>query len=536
MKKEIMLNNKLQRILQILFVISCPALCLVLSKNTGKWIIVLSLGLSFLIGFFLVMKFWKNKFEKINIFKFIISFLFSNLFLQIIYDYHFKYGFAEVFYNIAVWKLAIAMVFALFGLTMIVYYLWGILNKPIINFFKSLTKNEKRFLIFYSIGMLIITIILYNLTGVFYFAEGKFYDILYTTDSSAIFSTNVFININAIENVASRQPLFGVFSVPFGLVSYIFSKIFFMVPNSYAVFLTWIQIILVGFMMVMLARLLNIKDKSKIFFYLFFLCCYSTIIFLFTLEQYIISTFYLILAIYVYFNMKKGVNYPLAMSAGCITTSAWFFPLVSKDRKIKTWLLNALKCLLFFFIIAILSGQFYFIFDFFDSILNDAQRFGGDNVEFLDKLRMFLGFVKSIFIALPGRIIDSEHSTYLYEQYLLEPIYHFSKFAILILFICFISFILNWKNKFAKVSFSFIIFSVILILIAGYGTAENGTNLYSFYFGWAFISLIYMFIDRVISNEKFKNILIIILCIIMLILNIIAFVNIIKFGLLYYPI
>ena len=149
---------------------------------------------------------------------------------------------------------------------------------------------------------------------------------------------------------------------------------------------------------------------------------------------------------------------------------------------------------------------------------------------------MFLGFVKSIFIALPGRIIDSEHSSYLYEQYLLEPIYHFSKFAILILFICFISFILNWKNKFAKVSFSFIIFSVILILIAGYGTAENGTNLYSFYFGWAFISLIYMFIDRVISNEKFKNILIIILCIIMLILNIIAFVNIIKFGLLYYPI
>ena len=57
MKKEIMLNNKLQRVLQIIFVISCPALCLVLSRNTEKWIFVLSLGLSFFIGIFLVMKF-----------------------------------------------------------------------------------------------------------------------------------------------------------------------------------------------------------------------------------------------------------------------------------------------------------------------------------------------------------------------------------------------------------------------------------------------------------------------------------------------
>ena len=462
--------------------------------------------------------------------------MFSNLFLQIIYDYHFQDGFSEFYYNVALWKLIIAMVFALFGLTMIVYYLWGILNKPVINFFKSLTKNEKRFLIFYSISMLIITIILYNLTGVFYFAEGRPYDILYTTDSSSIFNTDVFININSPNNDAAKQPLFGVFSVPFGLVSYIFSKIFFMVPNGYAVFLTWVQIILVGFMMVMLARLLNIKDKSKIFFYLFFLCCYSTIIFLFTLEQYIISTFYLILAIYVYFNMKKGVNYPLAMSTGCITTSAWFFPLVSKDKKIKSWLLNALKCLFFFFVVTILSGQFYFIFNFFNGFFNNVSGFGGGNVEFLDRLKMFLGFVKSIFLVLPGKIVDFENSIFWYEEYLLEPIYHFSKFAILILFICFISFILNWKNKFVKVSFSFIIFSVILILIAGYGTAENGTNLYSFYFGWAFISLIYMFIDRVISNEKFKNILIIILCIIMLILNITEFVNIIKFGMLYYPI
>ena len=74
--------------------------------------------------------------------------------------------------------------------------------------------------------------------------------------------------------------------------------------KCYAIFLTWVQVILIGLMMIMLARLLNIKDKNRFIFYLFFLSCYSTIIFTFTLEQYIISTFYLILGIYVYFNMK----------------------------------------------------------------------------------------------------------------------------------------------------------------------------------------------------------------------------------------
>ena len=369
----------------------------------------------------------------------------------------------------------------------------------------------------------------YNLTKVFYFVSGRPYDIIYTTDSSAIFEENAFMNFNASENVAGRQPLFGVFSVPFALMSFILSKIFFMIPNGYAIFLTWVQVILIGLMMIMLARLLNIKDKNRFIFYLFFLSCYSTIIFTFTLEQYIISTFYLILGIYVYFNMKNGVNYPFSMSVGTLITSGWFFPFAAKDKKVKIWFLNALKCLLFFLIVTILSGQLYFIFNFVSGILNTVDSFGGEGISFWSKLCQYFGFIKSVFLSLPGYITET-------NQYWLAPINHISKFGVAMLIICFMSVILNRKNKFVISAFSWICFSIILILLIGYGTKENGTNLYSFYFGWAFISLVYMFIDKLIKSDKLKNALVVMICLFLLFVNIPEFLNIIMFGISYYPI
>ena len=73
-------------------------------------------------------------------------------------------------------------------------------------------------------------------------------------------------------------------------------------------------------------------------------------------------------------------------------------------------------------------------------------------------------------------------------------------------------------------------------IINGYGTKENGTNLYSFYFGWAFISLVYMFIDKLIKSDKLKNALVVMICLFLLFVNIPEFLNIIMFGISYYPI
>ena len=95
--------------------------------------------------------------------------------------------------------------------------------------------------------------------------------------------------------------------------------------------------------------------------------------------------------------MKNGVNYPFSMSVGTLITSGWFFPFAAKDKKVKIWFLNALKCLLFFLIVTILSGQLYFIFNFVSGILNTVDSFGGEGISFWSKLCQYFGFIKSVF-------------------------------------------------------------------------------------------------------------------------------------------
>lgn len=121
-------------------------------------------------------------------------------------------------------------------------------------------------------------------------------------------------------------------------------------------------------------------------------------------------------------------------------------------------------------------------------------------------------------------------------SYYLTEVKDYSIIGIVILIVCILSIILNRKNKMAIISFVWVVFSFLLLCVVGWGTSENGLNLYSLYFAWAYIILIYLFIDRLIKNDKIKNVLIVIICICMLVLNIPEFLNIIKFGISYYAV
>ena len=87
----------------------------------------------------------------------------------------------------------------------------------------------------------------------------------------------------------------------------------------------------------------------------------------------------------------------------------------------------------------------------------------------------------------------------------------------------------------AIVSGLWILFSFALLCVMGWGTNENGLILYSLYFSWAYIILIYLFIDKLIKNDLIKRIIIIILCISIFVFNIPAFLEIAKFGIVNYP-
>ena len=142
----------------------------------------------------------------------------------------------------------------------------------------------------------------------------------------------------------------------------------------------------------------------------------------------------------------------------------------------------------------------------------------------------FLYFVRSMFIAPKGIELISNGIL----SYRMISVNFISFLGIIILIVCAISTFLNRKNKIALISFAWIIFSFLILCILGWGTQENGLILYSLYFSWAYIILIYLFIDKIIKNQKIKFIVYVILCLILLFLNMVELFNIISFGIKYY--
>lgn len=74
--------------------------------------------------------------------------------------------------------------------------------------------------------------------------------------------------------------------------------------------------------------------------------------------------------------------------------------------------------------------------------------------------------------------------------------------GIIITFLIILGFILNRKDNFSQIAFVWCIFSFILLFLIGWGTSENGLILYTFYFSWAFICLIFKLIEKLLHKHK----------------------------------
>ena len=72
--------------------------------------------------------------------------------------------------------------------------------------------------------------------------------------------------------------------------------------------------------------------------------------------------------------------------------------------------------------------------------------------------------------------------------------------------------------------------------LLGWGAKENGMILYTLYFGWAFVSLIVMLIDKLPEKlNVLKYVLYAASIIALMYFNIPGIIEIIRFGVTYYP-
>lgn len=522
-------------LIKLLLIISFPCFTLLFSRNSNQSIVIISLILSLIIGFIVVTKFFDKLFKKLNYKLFFLSFIIADIILDIYYQFRLSDSLSFAFFKISNNLLPLIIMGSFIFCITLIYFLIVNLRKPIISFFKRLDGFERKYLIIFSVLFFIISIFICLKTSVFYYVENIQWDLIYTTDSSDIYKNETYLNVNSPHSDAGKQPLFGVFALPFGFVSFVLSKLLFFIPNSYPVCILTVQFILLLITIIMLEKLLKLDDLDKKGFCFLFLSLFSTLVFAFTLEQYIISLFYLVLVFYVYYNMKGNCNYAYISGATTLTTTGILLPFISKDKHLKNYLLSVLKCLLLFLAITIVFGQLSFIISFFETVLNNLNEFAGDKVLFVDRLKQYLNFVRGIFLAVPSKIVDADVSDFWYAQYLLEDVYNFSKFGILILLFCLISVIINRKNKMALISGFWVLYSFVILCLVGFGTQENGLILYSLYFSWSFIVLLYLLFMKIVRKPLVRFSVCVVVFALLLYVNVPRLYDIIDFGIMFYP-
>lgn len=539
-----MIKKFFSGLFSFIFVISCLCLTILLvSTSSGAKYALLNIMLSVVVAIILEIKFSIIK-NIIFSYKKNLKITFLSIILTLsfifIYDNYggsnikFFLNFFNNSYNFSIISLSVFFLSSLAAFCFIYLFLKWLIPK-IKFFYNSLSLTEKRYLLIILILSSISTFVIFNFTKVFFAPTVdsivKRYDTIYTTDSGAHYLEHTHLNINAPENDI-RQPFFGLFSLPFAIISYMISKVFFFIPNLYFIILNVIQTMLIVISFVMLAKILKLKEKDELLFLLLLTFSFPTILFSFVLEQYAFCTFYLILVIYARLQNEVKINYYYIPAVGTLLVSGIVFPLISKIDSLKKWIKNVFECFVAFLIVTIISGRLPILLNAKNSI-NNLMRFAGTDITFQNKIYQYTHFFVNTLFA-PKSYVNFSYAKY--PAYLMSNYSGISILGLFIVVLTLIGFILNRKNKLAIISFLWIIYSFVILFIVGWGMAENGLILYSLYFSWAFIVLLFMLIKKVFENKSvIKYVTLFSIIIALLLINIPAFIDIIKFGMTYYP-
>ncbi|MCK9861947.1 hypothetical protein [Paenibacillus sp. ATY16] len=426
---------------------------------------------------------------------------------------------------------------AFYFLFLCVYLLWPKLAAVALEFARNLTKLEKRYLIFSTALLAVVVIIAFNVSSVFYETRDQSgeivrFDVVYTTDTADLVDSNVYLNISSVQNDL-KQPLFGLFALPFAIVGMVASKLLFFVPYSYPIMMQIIQVFLLQMAMVLISRMLKLRSIDQLILLLFLNASYPVLMFSLNMEQYIFSLFWLILFLYsCQFGWGPKVYYFIG-AAGSLLTSAVLFPLLSRSKELKGIVKDAGKVALQALVILILFGRLPLLLEVVSSFKENME-FTGAAISSGDKWLQYVNFVASCFVK-PGAGVD--RSTFEHVSYQLHAVHSLNILGLVLMILAVAGFLLHYKHRFMKICVLWVSFSFLMLCVVGWGTAENGLILYSLYFSWAFMALLYMLIDKLLArNHWVKYSVHALLLIVMIGLNAQGLYDLIRFGAEYYPV
>ena len=392
----------------------------------------------------------------------------------------------------------------------IISWIYSFTFKLITKAYKSINTYEK--IIIFLVLLFFIIFALYSFYRVpSLYSDPKElgeYDLIYTSDTVNLLKNNCWLNIIGLENDI-RQPLFALYSIPFvapfialfGLLSFLgIGVIPFIIEVS--------QIILLVITGYLLSLIISDDFKKRILFFLLFNSLYSTLLFSFMLEQYIVAVFYLVLLLYAYYINSKTDDLYVA-SCGTLSTSAILFPLLfnPNDRfynKIK----KIIKAVLYGIAVFILLNRVDLVVNLFANV-SKLLSFNGNSIWFFNRVKQYTYFIRSIFIVPDASLING--------KWVLSDVLVVNIIGIGLFLLSALGYYFNRNKKIAKISMYFVLFSLLLLCLVGWGTAENGLILYTLYFGWAFLILLYLLFEYLFNKIKLSKafysfILIVIIC------------------------
>jgi len=438
--------------------------------------------------------------------------------------------FPEHLLSVGLRMLAVAAgIVALFFVFAVIYRIISLFKNYTLYIIKSVDKNERLYIIIGTVILAVFIIYVYSITEVSYQTQVQF-DLIFTTDSGNYIYTDVFFSLYAAENDI-RQPLFALLTMPFAVVAKILAIPLFFLPSAYILIMQLIQVIALLIMAVLIARMSGIKESfSKTIFLILFSSTYPFLLFSFVVEQYIPSVFILVLVFYICLYKKRQNIVLLALSSGILLTNAIIVPFITYKRKIIAWIQSTIRVAVTFILLCLLSGKLSILFDAFYSIRSLLRFSDIGNINSVHyKIYQFTSFIENCFIA-PNTVISGNNT------FQLTIPMGISLVGVALLCISIVSVILNREMLFARICGLWVLFSIVLLYVIGWGSPENGMVLYSLYFNWAYFALVFLFIEKLFEKLKYvKYALYLVAFVVMAVINIGGIVDLVRFGIQYYP-
>ena len=443
--------------------------------------------------------------------------------------------------NLAIMISGTVLLFFVFVVFTYFFYKWFYRHAKSIA--KEFSSSEKKELMFFWLLYIILITLSYLKTYVFYNISYPFIvDIVYTSDTGLLYETNTWLVLSAPENDI-RQPLFALFSAPFCVLPYFISGIFFFIPNLYAYLMAFTQAFIILSSLLIICRIvMESSSVERMLLFAMLSTTFPVFLFITNMEQYAFALFWVVVYLYllcVKNTSKRGLQFPLVAAAGSIMTS-WILLLTTWTRGkllenirycIKTVVLFLVLCIVFFRVSVITGAvnRTAYLLGSFSTL--SAQT--NNDCDLYHRIIQFSNFVYSCVFAPESTIVVNRLGHWSYQMCELGHIKICGIF-----FFCFamFGFWVSRKKTIAKVSLLWIALSVLLLLVIGYGTVENGTVLYTLYFSWAYYILMFFALCRIIPlYAKLRLAVFGGIVILQTAINFPAIIRTIQFGIHYYP-